>query len=159
MFFHASGLGDGPPDVSQSKALLEFMGTHLQSQNKPFSQYLQTEIERFTSETDATYLAHDYLEQNNKPIYFREFVARARDVGLDYLGESEFFTMLGTDITDEAKIRLSTEIQDIVVHKGMHYTVSSRLIEGQSLDVSKGSIRPNLCPVKPRIRFRGFAQT
>jgi hypothetical protein len=114
MFFHASGLGDGPPDVSQSKALLEFMGTHLQSQNKPFSQYLQTEIERFTSETDATYLAHDYLEQNNKPIYFREFVARARDVGLDYLGESEFFTMLGTDITDEAKIRLSTEIQDIV---------------------------------------------
>jgi methyltransferase-like protein/ubiquinone/menaquinone biosynthesis C-methylase UbiE len=114
MFFHASGLGDGPPDVSQSKALLEFMGTHLQSQNKPFSQYLQTEIERFTSETDATYLAHDYLEQNNKPIYFHEFVARARDAGLDYLGESEFFTMLGTDITDEAKIRLSTEVQDIV---------------------------------------------
>ena len=114
MFFHASGFGDGPPDVSQSKALLEFMGTHLQSQNKPFSQYLQTEIERFTSETDATYLAHDYLEQNNKPIYFREFVARARDAGLDYLGESEFFTMLGPDITDEAKIRLSTEVQDIV---------------------------------------------
>jgi methyltransferase-like protein/ubiquinone/menaquinone biosynthesis C-methylase UbiE len=114
MFFHASGLGDGPPDVSQSKALLEFMGSHLQSQNKPFSQYLQTEIERFTRETDATYLAHDYLEQNNEPIYFHEFVARARNAGLDYLGESEFFTMLGTDIADEAKVRLSTEIQDIV---------------------------------------------
>jgi len=114
MFFHASAFGSGPPDVSQAKALLEFMDTHLQSENKHYSQYLRTEIERFTNETDDTYLAHDYLEINNEPLYFHDFVARARTAGLDYLGESEFYSMLGSGIAEEAKTRLSSEINDIV---------------------------------------------
>ena len=114
MFFHATAFGSGPPDVSQAKALLEFMDTHLQSENKHFSQYLRTEIERFTNETDETYLAHDYLEINNEPLYFHDFVARARTAGLDYLGESEFYSMLGSGIAEEAKTRLSSEIKDIV---------------------------------------------
>lgn len=114
MFFHASAFGDGPPDVGQAKALLEFMGTHLQSENIPFSQYLRTEIERVTNETDDSYLAHDYLELNNEPLYFHDFVTRARAAGLDYLGESEFFSMLGSGIAEEAKTRLSSEIKDIV---------------------------------------------
>lgn len=114
MLFHATAFGDSPPDVSQAKALLDFMGADLQSQNTPFSQYLRTEIERFTSETDHSYLAHEYLEANNEPLYFGDFVARARAVGLDYLGESEFFSMLGSGISEEAKSRLYSEIKDIV---------------------------------------------
>ena len=75
---------------------------------------MRTEIERFTSETDHSYLAHEYLGANNEPLYFGDFVARARAVGLDYLGESEFFSMYGSGISEETKSRLSREIKDIV---------------------------------------------
>jgi methyltransferase-like protein len=114
MLYHASSFGESPPDVSQAKALLEFMSTDLKTQNTPYSQYLRTEIERFTNETDDSYLAHEYLEAHNDPLYFGEFVERARATGLDYLGESDFFSMLGIGISDEAKSRLSIDIKDIV---------------------------------------------
>jgi len=39
------------------------------------------------------YLLHEFLEPYNVPCYFHEFVERAEANGLDYVGESEIFTM------------------------------------------------------------------
>ena len=63
---------------------------------------------------NASYLAHDHLEKHNEPLYFRDFIARAQGADLDYLGEAEFFTMLGSDLAAGAKSQLSAEITDIV---------------------------------------------
>ena len=114
MLFHASSFGDGPPDVIQARALLDFMATHLPAENNPVGQYLRTEIQQLINEEDFSALAHDYLEQNNEPIYFSEFISRAQLADLDYLGEAEFFSMLGEGIAPDAKIKLSNEIKDIV---------------------------------------------
>jgi methyltransferase-like protein/ubiquinone/menaquinone biosynthesis C-methylase UbiE len=114
MLFHASSFGDGPPDVYQAKALLDFMATHLPAENNPVGQYLRAEIQQLTNDQDFSALAHDYLEENNEPIYFSEFIARAQLADLDYLGEAEFFTMFGGNIAPDAKLRLTSEIKDIV---------------------------------------------
>lgn len=113
MLFHAASFGDGPPDVAQAKALLDFMATHVPEENNPYGQYLRSEL-KMLSGMDASYLAHDHLEQHNEPLYFRDFIARAQGADLDYLGEAEFFTMLGSDVAAGAKSQLRSEIKDIV---------------------------------------------
>ena len=113
MLFHAASFGDGPPDVAQAKALLDFMATHVPEENNPYGQYLRSEL-KMLSGLNASYLAHDHLEKHNEPLYFRDFIARAQGADLDYLGEAEFFTMLGSDLAAGAKSQLSAEITDIV---------------------------------------------
>ena len=113
MLFHAASFGDGPPDVAQAKALLDFMATHVPEENNPYGQYLRSEL-KMLSGLNASYLAHDHLEKHNEPLYFRDFIARAQGADLDYLGEAEFFTMLGSDVAAGAKSQLSAEITDIV---------------------------------------------
>ncbi len=113
MLFHAASFGDGPPDVAQAKALLDFMATHVPEENNPYGQYLRSEL-KMLSGMNASYLAHDHLEKHNEPLYFRDFIARAQGADLDYLGEAEFFTMLGSDLAAGAKSQLSAEITDIV---------------------------------------------
>jgi methyltransferase-like protein/SAM-dependent methyltransferase len=114
MLFHASSFGDGPPDVSQARALLDFMANYMPVENNLVGQYLRSEIQQLINEEGFSALAHDYLEQNNEPIYFSEFIARAQLEDLDYLGEAEFFSMLGVGIAPDAKVKLSNEIKDIV---------------------------------------------
>lgn len=113
MLFHAASFGDGPPDVAQAKALLDFMATHVPEENNPYGQYLRSELKMLSGQT-ASYLAHDHLEKHNEPLYFRDFIARAQGADLDYLGEAEFFTMLGSDIAATAQTQLKAEIKDIV---------------------------------------------
>ena len=113
MLFHAASFGDGPPDVAQAKALLDFMATHVPEENNPYGQYLRSELKNLSG-LNASYLAHDHLEKHNEPLYFRDFIARAHGADLDYLGEAEFFTMLGSDLAAGAKSQLSAEIKDIV---------------------------------------------
>ncbi len=36
----------------------------------------------------ASYLLHEYMEENNQPCYFREFIERANTHGLEYAGEN-----------------------------------------------------------------------
>ena len=40
------------------------------------------------------YLFHEYLEANNRPLYFHEFIAMATNHDLQYLGESSFNAMM-----------------------------------------------------------------
>lgn len=114
MLFHASSFGDGPPDVIQARALLEFMANYMPAENNLVGQYLRTEIQQLINEEGFSALAHDYLEQNNEPVYFSEFIARAQIEDLEYLGEAEFFSMFGGGIGPDAKLKLSSEIKDIV---------------------------------------------
>jgi methyltransferase-like protein len=86
----------------------------LPAENNPVGQYLRSEIQLIIKDEDFSLLAHDYLEENNEPLYFGDFVGRAQLADLDYLGEAEFFSMLGGGLTPDAKNRLSNEIKDIV---------------------------------------------
>lgn len=60
------------------------------------------------------YLAHEYLEDAHEPLGFRDFIVRAQDQGLDYLGEADFALMFpgnyGRDFASEVLSRTSSDI-------------------------------------------------
>lgn len=113
MLFHAELFGDDTKKVEQAKALLDFMAASIPSENNPYGMYLSHELQLLSSVNDS-YLRHDHLEEHNEPLYFREFMRRANDKGMCYLGESDFSTMVGTGITESAYRQMSAEIKDII---------------------------------------------
>lgn len=113
MLFHAELFGDTQSQVTQAKALLDFMATHVPQENNPYGQYLANELKLYSAVNDS-YLAHDHLEVHNEALYFRDFMRRAQACGLDYLGESEFGSMVGHGLSAPAVEKLQTEIKDII---------------------------------------------
>ena len=113
MLYHAELHPDAQTQVTQAKALLDFMATHVPAEGNPYGQYLRSELQMVTA-VDENYLAHDHLEVHNEPLYFRDFMARANAADLDYLGEADFSTMTGSGIAAPALARLQAEITDIV---------------------------------------------
>jgi len=57
-------------------------------------QALAHELEQIITQKDFRYLAHEYLEVNNEPMLFREFLAQANGAGLAYLGDAEPASMI-----------------------------------------------------------------
>lgn len=92
MTYHSRQFLDPRDKVSQAKALLEFVVRALEGQQTPYANMLRDELKLVQMVSDW-YLYHDHLEDQNHPLYFHEFVARASAYGLRYLGEAEAHTM------------------------------------------------------------------
>ena len=93
-----SGLRERAQEV---RRLLDFMSEATQAMDgrlattldmNAYVQMLQREKELLKDRPDV-YIAHEFLEEFNDPIYFNEFIAWAGQHGLQYLSEAEFSTM------------------------------------------------------------------
>lgn len=58
----------------------------------PYSELLQNESEILGQRAD-NYIYHEHLEEHCEPLYFRDFIRRAENYGLEYLGEAQLSTM------------------------------------------------------------------
>jgi methyltransferase-like protein/2-polyprenyl-3-methyl-5-hydroxy-6-metoxy-1,4-benzoquinol methylase len=102
MKFHASRFKLPEKQIAQSRALLNVLANTVPSTDNPYGLLLRQESEKLARCSDW-YIYHEQLELSNDPVYFHEFIERARGANLQYLAESELRSML----TD----RLSPEIQ------------------------------------------------
>lgn len=59
---------------------------------------LQRELRYLTGVADS-YLYHEYLESENRPVLFTDFIAAAGQHGLRYLADAELHTMFASDLT------------------------------------------------------------
>lgn len=84
--FHANS-GDPATRTAQARGLLAFLHEHLPAQESVYATILRSGAETLREETDS-YLFHEYLEADNRPVYFHEFVGRAAAHGLQYLAEA-----------------------------------------------------------------------
>ena len=91
MQFHASRFDDTKLKLQQSRSLLEFLAGSL-PQDHPYGSLLRNQLQGLRKAQDY-YLFHDYLENDNQPLYFHEFILKALEQGLQYLGDGEFGTM------------------------------------------------------------------
>lgn len=85
--FHAARVDDPSQKIQQVRAIVQFLaeaGTNVPS---PLARCLAEEAQALTESPDY-YIYHEFLEDSNQPLYFHQFVARARAVGLEYLGEA-----------------------------------------------------------------------
>jgi len=100
MLYHVSAFDDPAEKAEQARSMLQFIINSQDRSDKAYTAYLKSEMDVLSQHRDA-YLLHDHLEDINDPIYFHEFMQRAAQHELDYLGDTDLFTMY-PDNLDEA---------------------------------------------------------
>lgn len=102
MLFHASGRPTPAEKLQQAKAILEYT-KNISAEQSTYGKLLRDEAAQVGRAEDY-YLYHEYLEIENNPMYFRDFIGLAGARKLAYLGEAGLSDMapqrLGKDISD-----------------------------------------------------------
>lgn len=93
MRYHTARFDDPQTKVQQARSILTFMAQASASLDSPLSRLLASEAASLPDAPDY-YLFHEHLEESNSPLYFHQFVSRARGAGLEYLGEAWHHTQL-----------------------------------------------------------------
>lgn len=112
MKYRAQSFDDPRQKLSQARGLLTFLSNSVKSEKNPYGLMLKQELESI-SHKDDSYLLHDHLEDVNDPVYFHEFVQRAGEAGLQYLGEAHFGVMSVDNFPDQVREMLLSVSRDV----------------------------------------------
>jgi len=91
-----------PPDMPAAKRweygvswIKDALETTAKDEQKPLlHQALANELNNTLTQRDIRYLAHEYLEENNEPCLFRDFLNQVNKAELTYLGDVEPASMV-----------------------------------------------------------------
>lgn len=112
MLYHSRKFDDPKMQINQARALIQWLGESVKSEDNPYGVLLKTELENMQHWKD-TYFRHDSLEEINEPVYFHQFIEHAERHGMQYLAEAEFTSMLASNYTsgiDDTLNRLGRDI-------------------------------------------------
>jgi SAM-dependent methyltransferase/methyltransferase-like protein len=87
LLFHARGSDDPQQRIRQSREFVDFLQRTSGADDSAFARFLGEEAQLLARASD-TYVFHEHLETDNRPVHFREFVARASGHGLRFLTEA-----------------------------------------------------------------------
>ncbi|CAN5161974.1 lysine methyltransferase [soil metagenome] len=115
MRYHSGRFNTPQLRIQQARALLDFLAQSVRADNNnAYSVLLKQELETLRHQADH-YLYHEHLEEVNEPTYFHQFMTRAMNHNLKYLGESRIGTMVtgnfGPEIEKTLKILATDQIQ------------------------------------------------
>lgn len=113
LLYHTSQVEDHTERVKQARAFTQLLVEANTSPEDPYGIYLKKELEHMKAQSGSAVL-HDLLEEVCGPVYFNQFVGRAEEQGLQYLGESEFHTMLPTNFKPEVTEVLQRLKNDLI---------------------------------------------
>jgi methyltransferase-like protein/SAM-dependent methyltransferase len=85
--FHVRPYPDRHEQVRQARGLLDFLVGAVADEHAAYRGILREEADRLRALSDS-YLFHEYLEDENRPVYFHAFAQRAAAHGLQYLAEA-----------------------------------------------------------------------
>jgi SAM-dependent methyltransferase len=115
MMFGAS-LEAGADPERKLKSAAEFLGLVASSRKKKddlYGRYLEEAISRLQN-SDPSYLFHEFLEENNSPCSFTDFMQRVQPLGLQFLAEARPAFMADDDLGEEEKRFLETLGSDVI---------------------------------------------
>jgi len=92
MRYHVRNIDDDSRKIEQSIAMLQFVGQHQLDPLSSYGSFVREQMNHLSKST-SEYLFHEYLEDCNQAFYFHEFVDDIANVGLQYLGETDFTSM------------------------------------------------------------------
>jgi methyltransferase-like protein/SAM-dependent methyltransferase len=102
MMFHAGNRSAPAERLQQAKAILEYT-KNISTEQSTYGKLLRDEAIQVSRAQDY-YLYHEYLEIENNPMYFKDFIGLASARNLTYLGEA--------GLADMAPQRLGNEVHD-----------------------------------------------
>ncbi len=103
----------GPAQVRAARSFLTRLGDLLRGEERPLTTLLREDLAVIGKASDP-YLVHEYLEKDNHPVYFHEFVERAQAWGLRYLGETAASTMVVDNLRPEVARELIALARDAI---------------------------------------------
>jgi SAM-dependent methyltransferase len=114
MRYHAMRYGNPYQRIAEARRVLELVMKHaVGGKDSPYHLSLQQEAELLAKCGDQ-YIYHEHLEENCEPLYFHEFIDRARQHGLDYLGEPKVGAMTPSNFGSEAYQALRSLARDAI---------------------------------------------
>jgi methyltransferase-like protein len=111
MRYHALRFDSPEHRVAQARALLDFLGRSARQDGGAYAALLRSELDSLRNQADH-YLYHEHLEDVNAPMYFHQFIERAEQSGLRYLGEARLTTMVTGNFTPDVRKALETVAND-----------------------------------------------
>jgi SAM-dependent methyltransferase len=113
MLYHARRFTEPAERVAQARAFLDFLTAAVNRPDSPFGSHLREEAALLRDAPDS-YLFHEHLEADNRPLYFHEFVARTAAHRLRYVGEAQPTTVLPGEFPPDVEATLRTMAEDEV---------------------------------------------
>jgi methyltransferase-like protein/SAM-dependent methyltransferase len=87
MCLHVRPFRDPKIRIRKAREFLEFLGRAQTRPDNSYARVVADEVAFIRAQSDS-YLFHEFLEEVNEPLYFRDFCHRARAVGLQYLADA-----------------------------------------------------------------------
>jgi len=110
MRYHVERFPDEEPSerIGRARGLLEFLTRATPAQQTSYGMLLRENLEQLRRLPDA-YLFHEHLEEFNEPLWFLDFCEMLAPVGLRYLADADFSTMMANfGFSTEARQELDT---------------------------------------------------
>ncbi|WP_353572517.1 methyltransferase domain-containing protein [Candidatus Albibeggiatoa sp. nov. BB20] len=111
--YHSMGMKDSQQRLEQLHALFKFLITANRDTNTAYSLMLQEEYQIF-QQLPQPELYMDYIDADNEPVLFTEFMVQAHAQELDYLGDTFFKTMLPQNLASDVQQNLAAFEQNIL---------------------------------------------
>jgi SAM-dependent methyltransferase/methyltransferase-like protein len=114
MRYHALRFDNPHRRIAEARRILELVSKHaVGAHDSAYGQLLKFEAEMLNKCEDH-YIFHEHLEDHCEPLYFHEFIARAREYGLDFLGEPHLGAMTPTNFGADAHQALKSLSRDAI---------------------------------------------
>jgi methyltransferase-like protein/SAM-dependent methyltransferase len=105
--FHTRRFTDAEERTARAFELVQFLAETSAGGGEAHALVMRTAREHFEEfRHRPAYLAHEYLERTNAPMYFHEFAARAAKHGLQYMSEAEPSAMEADNLAPAVAERL-----------------------------------------------------
>jgi SAM-dependent methyltransferase/methyltransferase-like protein len=101
MRYHVAPFEDPTRQISEARSVLEFVADNCPKDTVQ-AQLFRNEREYLRTVRD-NYLYHDYLVEDNRPLYFHEFVRRAESHGLQFVSDADLGRMSGSFLSHEVQ--------------------------------------------------------
>jgi len=101
MRYHAGTFDDPGRQVSEARSALELVADSAPAETVQ-GRVFRSERDYLRTVRDD-YLYHDYLVEDNRPLYFHEFIGRAEEHDLQFVSDASFARMSGTFMSSEVQ--------------------------------------------------------
>ncbi len=101
LFYHVQGDAEPRKQIRESLAFLRLLGRALPENGSLSERWLKHEAMEL-AKSAPDYVFHDYLEENNHPLFFHQFMSQASAAGLRYVSDATLSSMLASSLSAEA---------------------------------------------------------
>ena len=88
MLFHVGQLDQPEDRIQQGRALVQFLAAAAPRPDEPYARTVKAEAQLLAESPDY-YLFHEHLEDENRPLYFHEFIGILGAHALEWVGEAK----------------------------------------------------------------------